>query len=86
MPLTELEPPSSLPRIQVSTCERGPNGVVWYCQVYFSFSNTRPAPLGMLNIGLRSPPPASINSTEIAGSADSRLASTQPAEPAPAMM
>src|SRR5579884_2846910 len=35
--------------------------------------------------GLRSGPPASSNKTRTAGSADSRLASTQPAEPAPTM-
>ena len=50
------------------------------------FSNTNPEPFGMLNIGLLSPPPASISKTDTAGSVDSRLASTQPAEPAPAMM
>src|SRR5438105_15145831 len=35
--------------------------------------------------GLVSLPPASMTSTLVAGSSDSRLASTQPAEPAPTM-
>jgi hypothetical protein len=42
-----------------------------------------------LDVGERSLPPASTSSTRIAGSADRRLASTQPtepAEPAPTMM
>lgn|SRR5271165_2471777 len=49
-------------------------------------SNSFPEPLGILNSVLRSPPPASSSSTLTPGSADNRLASTQPTDPAPAMM
>ena len=38
---------------------------------------------GILMLGLRSLPPASSRSTRTPGSSVSRLASTQPAEPAP---
>jgi hypothetical protein len=44
------------------------------------------SPPGALISGLESRGPASISSTLFAGSADNRLASTQPAEPAPTMM
>ena len=40
---------------------------------------------GTWTSGLRASPPASRSSTEVSGSALSRLASTQPAEPAPTM-
>lgn len=52
----------------------------------FSLSNSFPEPLGMLKSGLRSGPPASSSKTLILGSSESRLASTHPADPAPAMM
>ena len=40
----------------------------------------------MVSIGVRSEPPASMSSTETAGSSLSRLAMTQPAVPAPTTM
>ena len=43
-------------------------------------------PAGMWNNGCQSEPPASSSSTLTAGSALSRLASTQPADPPPVMM
>jgi len=43
-------------------------------------------PAGMWIIADLSRGPASISNTSTAGSADSRLASTQPALPAPTMM
>ena len=42
-------------------------------------------PAGMRISRLRSGPPASSSATWHAGSAESRLASTQPADPAPTM-
>ena len=44
------------------------------------------SPAGIWMAMLLSLPPASINSTRVPGSADSRLASTHPADPAPTMM
>ena len=41
---------------------------------------------GAFRISEESEPPASISRTFAAGSADSRLASTHPADPAPTMM
>jgi hypothetical protein len=41
---------------------------------------------GTRSSGFQSRPPASSSSTRVPGSAESRLASTQPAEPAPTMM
>jgi hypothetical protein len=47
---------------------------VWNC-----FANAA----GIAMFGCRPRPPASISSTLVPGSSESRLASTQPAEPAP---
>jgi hypothetical protein len=47
---------------------------------------SRANPAGMWMNGLRSRGPASSSSTRQRGSALSRLASTQPADPAPTMM
>ena len=52
----------------------------------FSFPRSLPNPRGMRIMRLVSLPPASSSSTRMAGSSDRRLASTQPAEPAPTTM
>ena len=45
-----------------------------------------PVPAGMRTVGVLSDPPASSSSTRLLPSAESRLASTHPAVPPPAMM
>ncbi len=55
-------------------------------QVRVSWSSILKNPAGTWISGFQSLPPASINRTVTAGSSLSRLASTQPADPAPMMM
>ena len=75
------------PRIHISVCGFGPNGVVVKCHMKLLVLNNIPEPFGMWRPGLGYRlPPASTSSTETPGSADNRLASTHPAEPAPAIM
>jgi len=52
-------------------------------QVKLGWSSNFMNPAGMWISGFQSRPPASINTTRVAGSSLSRLASTQPADPAP---
>src|SRR5216110_3194408 len=82
-PLTALEPPSVFPRTHASTRPLGPNGTVGKCHAYLGLPSSLPKPLGMRTIMLLSSPPASSNSTLVRPSSLSRLASTQPADPAP---
>src|SRR5437868_116030 len=55
-------------------------------QVKVLWSSIFIKPAGIWISGFQSRPPASIRSTRVLGSSVSRLASTQPAEPAPMMM
>ena len=55
-------------------------------QVRVWWSSILKKPAGMWISGFQSRPPASISNTFVPGSSVSRLASTQPAEPAPMMM
>ncbi len=90
MPLIDDDPPTVRPRGQNSL--RLPSSVCGsvqkpqLCGLAFSGEISSAMPAGIWIIMLVSLPPASISSTRVAGSADSRLASTQPALPAPTMM
>ena len=86
MPLTELDPPRVLPRTHASTRSVGPNGRVGKNHANFGFPRSLPKPRGMRIMRLLSLPPASSSNTRFAGFSERRLASTQPAEPAPTMM
>ena len=87
MPLIDDEPPSTRPRGQYSLRSfRCFCGTVQKPQSYglgLSGGMMLPMPAGMLISIELSRPPASSSSTRVRGSADSRLASTQPALPAP---
>ena len=83
----ELDPPSTRPRGQfMRRLSRVGIGSVSNTQVSFGWKMLRKNPAGMWIHGLRSCPPASSSSTRVFGFALRRLASTQPAEPAPTMM
>src|SRR6185312_10843458 len=91
MPLTDDEPPNSLPRGfgMVWLLSRSP--VVNECfQLYLSCGSRTRLPGGtrvlMLTGNFLSDGPASIRQTRWRGSADSRLARTHPADPAPTTM
>ena len=60
-------------------------GAVLYCQANRG-AESLAIPAGIRTNNDVSEPPASISSTLIAGSADSRFAKTDPAEPDPTMM
>ena len=87
MPLIELLPPSTLPRGQ---------GSLRFSRVGsgsdLNRQSNRGLPIALVSAaGIRmkgdlSDPPASSSNTLLPGSADRRLASTQPADPAPTMM
>ena len=81
-----LEPPSTFPRTQVSAWCCGGNGSWGKCQAYFRSLESFPKPFGILISGFLSLGPASSSSTLRDGSDDSRLASGQPADPAPTTM
>src|SRR4051794_28578952 len=82
----ELEPPRHLPRGMSSDRPmRFGSGSDMYDQSR-SVRNCLANPTGMRTLMLRSDPPASTSSTRLAGSWLRRLASTQPAEPAPTTM
>src|SRR5262245_2025051 len=57
-----------------------------YIQSSMRLNRTRGQASGIRSHGLRSHPPASIRATLTFGSSVRRLASTQPAEPAPTML
>ena len=85
MPLMELDPPSTRPRTHTSSNDvpSGSRRSKGNFHVRFGPDINRAIPLGMLISGLPSPIPASRSNTRVRGSADSRLAKTQPADPAP---
>ena len=87
MALMEDEPPMIRPRAHSSP--RPPvaaSGSAKYIQSCLRLASSRGQPSGILIHGSRSQPPASSNRTRVAASSVSRLASVQPAEPAPTMM
>jgi hypothetical protein len=87
MALVDEDPPITLPRAHSTL--RPPtlsSGSQKYIQSWRRSVRILPQPSGMWIMGSRSQPPASSSSTEHPGSALSRLASTQPADPAPTMM
>ena len=83
MAFIELEPPSDLPRgmysDRPSTCGSGSVVKSQSSLVWNWFANAA----GILMLGERSLPPASIRRTRTDGSSDRRLARTHPADPAP---
>ncbi len=84
MALIEDEPPITLPRAH-STARLSivASGSAKYIQSSMRFARMRPQASGMRSHGLLSQPPASRSSTR--ASSLRRLASVQPAEPAPTM-
>ena len=88
MPLIAEDPPQPLPRGHHSLrfSSRG-SGSVQKPQFETPFWLIRPpTPAGMVTISELLRPPASSSSTRLEPSSVRRLASTQPAEPAPMMM
>jgi hypothetical protein len=86
MALIEDEPPITLPRAHSTRRPaRFGSGSVKYIQSCRRLVRILPQASGMWIHGSRSQPPASSTSTLVSQSAVSRLASTQPAEPAPMM-
>ena len=85
MPFTALDPPRVFPRTQISAVCAWPMGFVGKNQAKRSLPSSLPKPRGILTMRLLSLPPASRSNTRFAGSADRRLASTHPADPAPTM-
>ena len=84
MPLMELEPPSTLPRgMGILRLAVPSSGVVSKHQFTLGRSIIFQKPTGTWMSGLQSRPPASNSSTVWRPLAVRRLASTQPAEPAP---
>ncbi|QYU69002.1 NAD-glutamate dehydrogenase [Leptolyngbya sp. 15MV] len=84
IPLVELDPPSTLPRTQNSGWRLSPAlRLATKGQTWAGLPRTLAIPRGTWISGLRSGGPASISSTRLPGSAESRSASTQPAVPAP---
>ena len=87
MPLMELEPPSTLPLgIGIFLLAVFSSGSVSKHQFTAGRSIIFQKPTGTWMSGLESRPPASSSSTLLPASALRRLASTQPAEPAPTTM
>ena len=87
MALIELEPPRTLPRGTISRrLFRVGSGSDMNFQLVRSSAMALKASAGMMMSKRLSLPPASSRSTLTDGSALSRLASTQPAEPAPMTM
>jgi len=87
MALIDDEPPTMRPRAH--SRPRPPvktSGSAKYIQSCLRWSRRRGQPSGILIHGSRSQPPASSSSTRLPLSSLSRLASAQPAEPAPTMM
>jgi hypothetical protein len=62
------------------------SGSARYFHVSVSWSSILKNPAGIWISGFQSRPPASTSKTLVPGSSVNRLASTQPAEPAPTMM
>ncbi len=87
MPLIELEPPRTLPRgIGIGRLPLLASGSESNSQLTAGMSIVLVKPAGIWIQMLLSLPPASSSRTVVFGSSVSRLASTQPAEPAPTMM
>ena len=83
MPLIELVPPSVLPRGHCSRRSPDPGSAsLKKFQLILGLLRTRRTPAGMWIIGSRSGGPASSSTTRDPSSL-SRLATTQPADPAP---
>jgi hypothetical protein len=82
----ELDPPNVLPcGYQIERSSRFLCGTVKKRQLTPG-PNSLPIPPGIWIMGFQSRLPASSSKTFTSGSSDKRLASTQPAEPAPTMM
>ena len=87
MPLIELEPPSVLPRgIGIERPFTLASGSLEKVQLKRGLLSSLVKPAGMLIHMESSGGPASSRSTLMPGFSVSRLARTQPAEPAPTMM
>ena len=87
MPLIELDPPKVLPRgTGMTRLWALGSGSVSKFQLYFGLFSSLVKPAGMLIHMDLSGGPASSSSTLVRWSSVRRLASTQPAEPAPTMM
>jgi hypothetical protein len=87
MALIALDPPNTLPRGNAIRRFWSPgSGSVEYPQSYFDPISDVQRPGVVIDASASYGPPASSNNTRAARSALSRLASTQPAEPAPMMM
>ena len=88
MPLTEVEPPSVLPRGQNIgwPLRTAGSDLASKHQSYFLLNMKKPKAPGVWMSSKLSFGPASSRQTLTAGSRDRRLASTQPAAPAPTMM
>ena len=87
MPLMELDPPSTLPPGHMASrpLSEG-SGSLMYIQLKRGFRIAFISPAGTRSTGEVSLPPPSSNRTLFSGLAESRCASTHPAEPAPTMM
>ena len=83
MPFTELEPPITLPRNQISGSLEPSSRATGVCHIRSGSVASLAMPRGIWINGLRSRGPASISNTDIAGFSVSRDASTHPADPAP---
>ena len=87
MPLIELEPPSTLPPGHMASRPLSEGSAsLMYIQLKRGFRMALISPAGIRTIGEVSGPPPSSTRTLFPGLAESRCASTQPAEPAPTMM
>ena len=87
MPLIELEPPSTLPPGHMASrpLSEG-SGSLMYIQLKRGLRIALISPAGTRSTGAVSKPPPSSSRTLFLRSAESRCASTHPAEPAPTMM
>ncbi len=86
MPLTDEPPPSVRPCVvEIGRPPVRSVGSVLNCQVQDGSNSVLMKPAGMWMYGLRSGGPASSTHTVVVPSSVSRLASTQPAAPAPTM-
>ena len=86
MPLIAEEPPRTLPRgTEIARPSRAFCGAVVNSQLCRASLVSFITPKGTVIKGLRSAGPASIRQTVTRGSADRRLASTAPEDPAPTM-
>jgi hypothetical protein len=87
MPLIEPEPPMTRPRGNgMRRWSSAACGSVMNRQLSERCAMAAPTSAGTWMKGWRSQPPASMRHTRIAGSSESRAASTQPAVPAPTTM